>query len=165
MTVQPDLIDASVHLARVVAAGRATREEAEQLVHHGATIAARASAMRGGQRHSSDDDAPAAIKLRNAAGGGGGTVATAGEIRAALAERPMAAHDYLRSLSLATLPAWPLPDDDATVVVVYRGGASGFGGLWEAIGSGDETEIARAVSKARDLVLGPSIVTPKGLGD
>ncbi|MFF2228887.1 hypothetical protein ACFVV7_36840 [Streptomyces globisporus] len=43
--------------------------------------------------------------------------------------------------------------------------ASGFGGLWEAVGSGDEREIDRAVSKARGLVLGPSIVTPKGLGD
>ncbi|WP_030568522.1 hypothetical protein [Streptomyces aureocirculatus] len=69
-------------------------------------------------------------------------------------------------MSLATLPAWPLPDDDATVVVVYRRSARGFGSLWEAVGSGDEQQIDRAVGKARELVASsPFTITPRGLGD
>ncbi|WP_031129431.1 hypothetical protein [Streptomyces aureocirculatus] len=91
MTAQPTgpgLVQQALTLSRIVAAGHATRDEAEQLVHHAATIAARASTMRGvGQRYHPDADDSAAIRLMHAAGGGG-TVATAGEIRAALADRP-----------------------------------------------------------------------------
>jgi len=167
MTEQPDLIDTAVRIAGVVAAGRATRDDAEQLVHHGAAIAARASTMKVGRRNSPSSDDSAAIRLMHAAGGGG-TVATAGEIRAALAERPgLPPQDYLRSLSLATIPAWPLPDNDATLVVVYRRSANGFSGLWQAICTGDEAQIARAVGRARELVGGssPYAVSPRGLGD
>ncbi|MGW0948499.1 hypothetical protein ACWD4O_38915 [Streptomyces sp. NPDC002623] len=94
-------------------------------------------------------------------------MSTAGEIRAALAERSgMPPLDYLTSLSLSTLPAWPLPDHDATQVVVYRRNGTGFSALWNAIGSGDDTEIDRAIAKLTDAAVhGPSQFWARGLGD
>ncbi|MFD0386548.1 hypothetical protein ACFQ2B_40850 [Streptomyces stramineus] len=113
-----------------------------------------------------DLDAPAAINLMNAVGNAA-VISTAGQIRAALAERPgMAPLDYLTSLNLATLPAWPLPDDDEAEIVVYRRGATGFGRLWAAVGSGDDAEIDRAIAKATEFAgHGPSEFWARGLGD
>ncbi|MFJ2186304.1 hypothetical protein ACIOJG_37475 [Streptomyces anulatus] len=169
MTAQPtgtDLVQTTARLSRAVAAGRATWAEAEELVDLASKIATlSAAAFRPSRKYNVDDDAPAAIAIRDAVGNLG-TVTTAGALRAALAERPgMAPHDYLRSLRLATLPAWPLPTTDDTVIVVYRAGAPGFGGLWEAIGSRDDAAIDRAVSRTNELILGPTGLSTRGLGD
>lgn len=90
-----------------------------------------------------------------------------GEVRAALAERPgLAPLDYLRSLGLGSLPAWPLPGDDAAEIVVFRRGDTGFARLWTAVGSGDDGEIDLAVAKATETAIhGPSGFWAKGLGD
>lgn len=170
MTAQPtgvDLVQEAVRLARAVAAGRATREDAEQLVALRATLARRTSATWSKrQQYRPDRDAPVAINLMNAVGNLA-VVSTAGKIRAALAERcGMLPLDYLTSLSLATLPAWPLPDDDAADVVVYRRSGTGFSRLWAAIGSGDDTETDRAIAKLTETsVHGPSQFWARGLGD
>lgn len=170
MEAQPtgvDVVQEAVRLARVVAAGRATRDDAEQLVALGTRLARRASATWSvRQQYRRDRDESAAIALMRAVGNAA-VVSTAGEVRAALAERPgMAPLDYLASLSLAMLPAWPLPDDDAAEVVVYRRSGTGFGRLWAAIASGDDTEIERAVAKMTDIAVhGPSEFWARGLGD
>lgn len=170
MTAQPtgnDLVREVTRLARSVAAGRATPEDADQLVVLGTTLARRTSSTWSArQKRRPDRDAPVAINLMNAVGNAA-VVTTAGEIRAALAQRPgMPPLDYLTSLNLATLPAWPLPDDDETKVVVYRRGGTGFGRLWDAIGSGDDAEIDRAIAKATDAAVhGPSEFWARSLGD
>ncbi|MGR4882866.1 hypothetical protein ACIPUC_26150 [Streptomyces sp. LARHCF249] len=94
-------------------------------------------------------------------------MSTAGEIRDALGERPgMTPLDYLTSLGLATLPAWPLPNDAAAEVVVYRRSGTGFSRLWAASGSGDDAEIDRAIAGATDVAVhGPSEFWARGLGD
>lgn len=170
MTAQPtgvDLVREAARLAHAVAAGRATPDDAEQLVALGATLAHRTSTTWSArQQHRPDRDAPAAINLKNAVGNAA-VVSTASEIRAALAERPaMPPLDYLTSLGLATLPAWPLPGDDAAVVVVYRRGGTGFGRLWAAISSGDHAEIDRAIAKLTEAAVhGPSEFWARGMGD
>ncbi|MCX5054517.1 MULTISPECIES: hypothetical protein [unclassified Streptomyces] len=74
--------------------------------------------------------------------------------------------DYLTSLGLATLPAWPLPNDAAAEVVVHRRSGTGFSRLWAAIGSGDDAEIDRAIARATDVAVhGPSEFWARGLGD
>ncbi|MFE4539667.1 hypothetical protein ACFRKB_32155 [Streptomyces scopuliridis] len=162
-----DLVQEAAHLARAVAAGRATHEDAEQLVALGATLAHRTSdTWSARQQYHPDRDAPAAINLMNGVGNLA-VVSTAGEIRGALGERlGMPPLDYLTSLGLATLPAWPLPDDDAVEVVVYRRSGTGFGRLWTAIANGDDTEIDRAIAKAAHFAVhGPSEFWARGLGD
>lgn len=170
MTAQPtgaDLVQEAARLARAVATGRATHQDAEQLIALGATLARRTSATWSKrQQYRPDRNAPAAINLMNAVGNLA-VVSSAGEIRAALAERPkMPPLDYLTSLSLATLPAWPLPDDDAAEVVVYLRSGTGFSRLWAAIGSGDDTETDRAIGKLTGTAVhGPSQSWARGLGD
>ncbi|MER5277776.1 hypothetical protein ABT025_18735 [Streptomyces sp. NPDC002809] len=162
----PDLVQQTVTLSRTVAVGRATRDEAELLVSLGRAIAHRASdtfVTSQQYRHAWDD--PAAIKMMNAVGNAA-IVMAADEVRAALAERPgMAPELYLRSLGLAALPAWPLPDDDASHVIVFRRSGVGFGDLWRAIGDGDEAEIDRVIGKVNEYVLGPSGFWARSLGD
>ncbi|MGW0491161.1 hypothetical protein [Streptomyces olivaceus] len=166
MTAQPtgaDLVHEAARVACTVATGRATRADAEQLVSLGRALAHwMGTAWSARQQHRPDRDAPAAINLMRAVGNAA-VVSSAGEVRAALAERPaMAPPDYLASLNLATLPAWPLPADAAAEVVVYRRGGTGFGRLWNAIGSGDEAEIDRVIAKAAQ---GPSGFWARSLGD
>jgi hypothetical protein len=99
--------------------------------------------------------------------GNAAVVSTAGEIRAALGERPgMPPLDYLTSLGLATLPARSLPNDAAAEVVVYRRSGTGFSRLWAAIGSGDDAEIDRAIARVTDVAIhGASEFWARGLGD
>ncbi|MGW1226094.1 hypothetical protein [Streptomyces sp. NPDC002530] len=169
MTDQPagvGLVREAVRLARAVAAGRATRADADRLVALGAWLAHRTSATWSRRQDRPHRNASAAINLMRAVGNAA-EVKTAGEIRAALAERSgMAPLDYLTGLGLATLPAWPLPDDDAAEVVVYRRGGTGFSHLWTAIGSGDGTDIDRAIATALEVAVhGPSEFWARGLGD
>lgn len=170
MAVDPtgaDLVQEAVRLARAVAVGGATPDDAEQLVALGVKLARQTSRTWSvHQKYRPNRDAPAAIDLMNSVGNAA-VVSTAGEIRAALAERPgMAPSDYLASLGLATLPAWPLPDDAGTVVVVYRRSGTGFSSLWNAIGSGDDSEIDSAIAKATEFAVhGPSEFSARHLGD
>ncbi|MFE7118201.1 hypothetical protein ACFU99_22565 [Streptomyces sp. NPDC057654] len=169
MTAQPTgvtLVREATRIARAVATGRTTREEAEELVALGAKIAHRTSTTwSASQKYRPGWNTPAAINLMNAVGNLA-VVSTAGKLCAALEERPgMSPLDYLTSLRLDTLPAWPLPDDAAAVVVVYRRGGTGFSRLWSAIGKGDEAEINRAITKLIDAIHGPSGFWARGLGD
>lgn len=73
--------------------------------------------------------------------------------------------DCLTSLGLATLPAWPLPND-AAAEAVHRCGGTGFSRLWAAVGSGDGAEIDRAIARAAGVAVhGPSEFWARGLGD
>ncbi|MEJ8654681.1 hypothetical protein WKI65_43285 [Streptomyces sp. MS1.AVA.3] len=57
-------------------------------------------------------------------------------------------------------------DGAAAEVIVCRRGGTGFGRLWTAIGSGDKTEIERAIAKLNDVAVhGPSEFWARGLGD
>lgn len=162
-----DLVQETVRLSRALAAGAGKPGDAEQLVTLGKALARRSSAtFQTRQQHHPRPGAPAAINLMNAVGNAA-IVSTAGEIRSALAERPaMGPEDYLKSLSLATLPSWPLPDDNAAEVVVYRRSGAGFGKLWNAIGCGDAAETDRAIAKLNEGgVDGPSAYWARGLGD
>lgn len=93
----------------------------------------------------------------------GAVVIHADGLRAALREHPgMAPEMYLRSLRLGVLPAWPLPDDGDTEVVVYSLRLSGVASLWCAIASRDDAETDRQTARLRG---GPRWVTARYLGD
>lgn len=162
MTATPTgttLVHEALQAARGVVAGHPGA--AQLLVDLAPRLSGQASATyRRSQDHDPNSGSPAIDLMR--ATGNSATVTTAGEIRAALAERPaMTPQDHLKSLRLATLPALPLPDDDAVKVVVYRLGAPGLD-LLEAVGAGDEAEVDRIAAK---LSAGPSGFSARGLGD
>lgn len=84
-------------------------------------------------------------------------VRTAGDIRAALAERPMIPPvNHLKMLRLGTLPVWPLPADDAAEILLYHHGHGCLALLLEPIGAGDEPATAKAITTlTRTLTYGP----------
>ncbi|MFF8910542.1 hypothetical protein [Streptomyces olivaceoviridis] len=158
------LVQEAVRLARAVAAGEPGH--AQDLVDLGVALAHKCShTYQRSQDHRARTGSAASDLMR--AVGNAAVVRTAGEVRAALAGRPeMEPHLYLRSLGLATLPVWPLPGDDAAEVVVYRGGGTGFGRLWNAVGAGDEAETDRLVERLTETAVhGPSGFWARGLGD
>ncbi|MEV6810191.1 hypothetical protein, partial [Streptomyces sp. NPDC051129] len=139
-----DLVRETVRVARAVAAGE--RGLAQHLVELGQALAHQSSATYRVDQDDRPDSGSLDIDLMRAVGNSA-IACTAGEVRAALAERPgMAPHLRLRSLRLATLPDWPLPDDDEADVVVYGGGGTAVGLLWHAIRTGDEAEVQRRAS-------------------
>lgn len=158
------LVQETVRLARAVAAGESGH--AHDLVAHGVALARRCSDTYRTRQEHRPRTGSIAHDLMHAVGNAA-VVRTAGDVRAALAERPgMEPPLYLRSLSLATLPEWPLPDDDAAEVVVYRRGGTGFGLLWNAVAVGDEAEVQRLVARLTEsAVHGPSGFWARGLGD
>ncbi|WP_228994382.1 hypothetical protein [Streptomyces sp. DH8] len=155
----PTLVHQALQAARNAVAGHPGA--AQLLVDLAPRLSRQASTTyRRSQDHEPNSGSPAIDLMR--ATGNSATVTTAGALRAALAERPgMAPHDYLRSLRLAILPAWPLPDDDTVEVVVYKPGAPGLD-LLEAVANGDGPEIERITAK---LAAGPSTFSARGLGD
>ncbi|WP_327335092.1 hypothetical protein [Streptomyces anulatus] len=153
------LVQMALQTARAVVAGHPGA--AQLLAGLAPRLSRQASATyRRSQHHEPNTGSPAIDLMR--AAGNSATVSTAGEIRAALATRPaMRPQDYLKSMTLATLPAWPLPDDDTFEVVVYKGGAPGLD-LLAAVGAGDEVEVERITAKLSE---GPSMFSARGLGD
>ncbi|MGW5989466.1 hypothetical protein ACWFRT_13810 [Streptomyces anulatus] len=153
------LVHEALQTARAVVAGRPGA--AQRLADLAPRLSRQASATyRRSQEHEPNTGSPAIDLMR--ATGNSATVTTVGALRAALAERPaMAPQDYLKSLRLATLPAWPLPDDDTFEVVVYKPGAPGLD-LLDAVANGDGPEVDRIADK---LVEGPSTFSARGLGD
>ncbi|MEU6960327.1 hypothetical protein [Streptomyces chrestomyceticus] len=104
----------------------------------------------------------AAIKLMHRVGLGV-VVVHADGLRVALRERPgMAPEVYLLSLGLGALPAWPLPDDGDTEVVVYSLRMAGVGSLLSAIASRDDAETGRQVTRLRE---GSRCISARSLGD
>jgi hypothetical protein len=170
MTIQPfptgvDLVRETVRVARAVAAGE--RGHARRLVELGQALARQSSTTYRVDQEARPDSGSAAIDLMRAVGNSA-LACTAGEVRAALAERPGMAPDlYLRSLRLATLPAWPLPSDDDADIVVYGGGGTHVGLLWHAIATGDEPKIERRTAELETIAVhGPDRSWwARGLGD
>lgn len=162
MTATPTgttLVQEALQAAHAVVVGRpGAAQQVADLAPH---LSRQASATyRRSQEYRPNSGSPAIDLMR--AAGNSATVSTAGHIRAALATRPgMDPHDYLKSMRLATLPAWPLPDEDAFEVVVYMRSAPGLR-LLTAVGASDEAEIERI---AGQLAQGPSDFSARSLGD
>ncbi|MFF4179629.1 hypothetical protein [Streptomyces sp. NPDC001750] len=155
-----DYIDESVLLIRAIVGGEPS--DPQRLIDLGRVLARHSSTTWRTLQDRRPNSGVLAIDLMRAVGNLA-VARTAGEVRAALAERPsMDPHDYLRSLCLATLPAWPLTVDNAAPVVVYRRGGRGFGPLWDAVGLGDEAEIERISDQ---IIQGATDFWARGLGD
>ncbi|MEU8545312.1 hypothetical protein AB0C52_35815 [Streptomyces sp. NPDC048717] len=169
MTMTPitnlEILDEMLPRVRAAAAGDAGH--AEWLAERAPWLARRVSESWRPMQDYRPDTGSLAIDLRNAVGNSA-IATTAGAVRKALAERPaVPPQDYLTMLGLASLPAWPLPDDDEHDVVVYQRSGTGTGRLWGAIADGDEDETARAIAWARECVThgGPDMLSGRARGE
>ncbi|MEU5442752.1 hypothetical protein [Streptomyces griseofuscus] len=150
-----------VGLTRTIVAGHRQPGDAQRLIEQSYRLAHRRNPDWRPRQRGLRYEAPAAIALMRRVGLGA-LVVHADGVRAALNERPSMAPDlYLRSLRLGTLPAWPLPDDGDTQVMVY---SLRFvcAGLWEAVVNDDGAELDRAVAR---LLWTPSGISARHLGD
>ncbi|MET9736473.1 hypothetical protein ABZZ79_39455 [Streptomyces sp. NPDC006458] len=156
------LVRETIDLARAIVAGRREPGDAQRLIDHGYLVAHQWNGDWRPRQRPAQFGAPAAISLMNRVGLGA-VVIHADGLRAALGERPrMAPELYLRSLCLGVLPAWPLPDDGDTEVVVYSLRFSGVASLWDAIASRDDTETDRQTVR---LCEGSRWISARSLGD
>ncbi|MEU7206096.1 hypothetical protein [Streptomyces sp. NPDC045470] len=160
--ISDQLIHDTIDLTRAIVAGDRQPGDAERLIRHGYLIAHQwSSDWRSRQRSPKCGD-PAAIALMHRVGLAA-VVTHAGGLRAALRERPgMDPELYLRSLRLGVLPAWPLPDDGDTEVVVYSLRMPGVAPLWSAVASYDDDETDRQIARLRR---GSRWVSARSLGD